>query len=167
MSVDERVMLNLKKCSDLFFEHYGFVYNIIISRFQKKPVGPLLEIEKAFSHLMQSIRDFNSGDTEKGERNLDRFRGHIERMLLDMYKIAFLLMIEKANTIRKTCSKVKLVLKIEKLYKDSRDFEINNIGSTVGDSFQVKERILNKYRENLAKAEALLMDFSQEENENP
>jgi len=163
MGVNERVMLNLKKCSDLFFEHYGFVYNVIISRFQKKPVGPLLEIEKAFSHLMQSVRDFDSGNIERGERNLDRFRGHIERMLLDMYKIAFLLMIEKANTIERNCGRVKLVLKIEKLYKDSRDFEINNIGSTVGDSSQVKEEILNKYKENLAKAEILIIELLQEE----
>ena len=156
MNEYEEILKVLKVCSNLFFEHYGYVYNVIISYSQKKPVGPLLEIEKAFAHLMQSVIDFEKGNRKRGERNLDRFRGHIERMLLDMYKIAFLLLIEEAKSFARNCKNVRATIEIEKLYKESRDFEMENIGSTIGDSSPLKEKILKNYKKNLARAEKII-----------
>lgn len=152
----ENLLSNLETVSKLYREHYGFVYNIIISYFQQKPIEPLLEIEKAFSHLMQSVIDIKDNNSLRAERNLDRFRGHVERMLLDMYKLAFRFFHERAKEIGENCNKHKLMHEIDSLYKKARDFELQHIGATIGDD--TKEKILRNYKDLLSEAEKIIQE---------
>jgi len=150
MSVDERVMLNLKKCSDLFFEHYGFVYNIIISRFQKKPVGPLLEIEKAFSHLFNGMKAIEENNPALFEENIRKMVGHIERMLLDMYKYCFQAVIKDLEKKVSSCEDFSLIERAKGEFLKIRDLEIDNIGaslsSTEEEIVMKKEKVLEEYK---------------------
>ena len=147
----------LEECSALFFEHYIYPYNIVISLKGEKPIEPLLEIEKAVAHLMQSLKDVKDVKLqERAFRNLKRFEGHIERMLLDLYKLAFLTIIEELEKVisstlcidseRESCKKVKILLEIKDFFKKARDYEMNNLGASAQDG---KREILNNYKEML------------------
>ena len=132
----------------LYFEHYAFAYNTLISIFLKKPVKPLIELEAAFSHFMHFIRYLNQENMGDAEKNLDRFGAHIERMLLDLYKICFLnyLDITKELLEKEPFNKefLSFHVKVSEAFYEARTYEIENIGVD-------KEDTLKKYKENLKK----------------
>ncbi len=130
----------------LYFEHYAFAYNTLISNFLKKPVKPLIELEAAFSHFMHFIRYINQGNMEDAEKNLDRFGAHIERMLLDLYKICFINYLSFAKNIldKEPFNKnfLNFQVKTSEAFYEARIYEIENIGID-------KEKTLSKYKEKL------------------
>lgn len=130
----------------LYFEHYAFAYNTLISNFFKKPVKPIIELEAAFSHFMHFVRYVRQKKLDNAEKNLDRFGAHIERMLLDLYKICFLNYLELTKKLLEKQPFderfLRFHVRVSEAFYEARIFEIENIGIE-------KEATLKKYKEKL------------------
>ena len=142
----------LEETSELYINHYAYAYNILISYFFEKPIKPLIEIEAAFSHLASAILDFKKGNKEASLQNLKRFKGHIERLLLDLYKLCFLKLHElinrNINNVEQLPDNTLLLLNLECTiscaFKEARKAEIHKIGDD-------KKEVLEIYKTNLEK----------------
>ncbi|WP_456435102.1 hypothetical protein [Thermovibrio ammonificans] len=153
----QELLDTLREISELFFEHYSSPYNAIIAFTNEKPVKPLIELEAAFVHLVSAVKALSQVDNseealERFENNLKRFKGHVERMLLDLYKLAY---IEIISLLKRRLEELKgdlyekefvgylelLDTAVSRFYS-VRQREINTVGISKGE-------VLNLYRKGL------------------
>jgi len=145
--INTEVLETLREVSELYFEHYTFVYNTIISYFFEKPVKPLIELEAGFSHLMSVFYWNKKGEFKKSKKNLDRFKAHIERLLLDLYKLCFLKFSEKViKLLESSEADLPELLKVNSTISDNfweaRNYELQNMGAE-------KKEVLKEYKKRL------------------
>lgn len=156
-SINEKEYLwnSLLQIAEVFSEHYPFVSNVLIVLSGKKQAAPLIELEKAFTHIFKAIESTKENNTTEFLSNIDRFAGHIERMLLDMYKLCFSWIVSELDKRVSLCGDLKKLVDAKKILMQLRNFEMENIGASLSADNEKtvlkKKEVLKRYKEGLEK----------------
>ena len=149
----------LSQVAEVCLEHYLFVSNSLVVLSGKKQAISLLELEKAFTHMFKALENAKKSDLEGFRKNVDRFAGHIERMLLDMYKFSFRFVIEELQKEAYLCDNLKLLVEARKILMKVRNLEVENIGASLSSegehSVLKKKAVLKEYKKALKELFAL------------